>query len=83
MRLLGYSALGLPTVATAVEEIRRMDFANVIGVEDATDSIVAGIQSALDMSRVVPDSIDQYDLNTLVARYEAVITSHDRPNPGA
>lgn len=83
MRLLGYSALGLPTVATAVEEIRRMDFANVIGVEDATDSIVAGIQSALGMSRVVPDTIDQYDLNTLVARYEAVITSHDRPNPGA
>ena len=60
-----------------------MDFANVIGVEDATDSIVSGIQSALNMPRVVPDAIDKYDLNTLVASYEAVITCHDRPNPGA
>ena len=46
MRLLMYAAAGLPTVCTDLEEVRRMQFSNVLLVEDDPLSIAEGIRRA-------------------------------------
>jgi glycosyltransferase involved in cell wall biosynthesis len=73
MRLLMYAAAGLPTVCTDLDEVRRMGFANVVRVNDDPEAIATGVLAALDMPRVRPPQIEHYDLDRLVARYEAVL----------
>ncbi len=73
MRLLQYSAAGLPVVCTDLEEVRRMGFPNVILVADEPRSLAEGIERALTLPRQVPPQIEAYDIQRLTARYEAVL----------
>jgi glycosyltransferase involved in cell wall biosynthesis len=75
MRLLLYSAAGLPTVCTDLEEVRRMNFPNVVLVQDDPASLAAGVRSALQMPRTMPGQISDYDLPVLVERWEGVLCS--------
>jgi glycosyltransferase involved in cell wall biosynthesis len=73
MRLLMYAAAGLPTVCTNLEEVRRMQFPNVVLVEDDARSLAEGVKRALQLPRERPPQIKSYDLRDLVAKYEAVL----------
>jgi glycosyltransferase involved in cell wall biosynthesis len=73
MRLLMYAAAGVPTVCTDLEEVRRMQFANVVLVDDSVQSLVEGIERALQLPKARPPQIEAYDLQSLVAHYEAVL----------
>jgi glycosyltransferase involved in cell wall biosynthesis len=73
MRLLMYAAAGLPTVCTALEEVRRMNFPNVVLVEDTAPSFAAGIRQALTLPRERPAQVAAYDMAHLVTQYEAVL----------
>jgi hypothetical protein len=73
MRLLHYTAAGIPTVCTDLAEVRRMKFPNVVLVEDNSESLANGIEQALRLPRVRPQEIDAYDLRRLAAKYEKVI----------
>ncbi len=73
MRLTAYSALGLPTVATGVEEIKRLGFPNVVTIEPTPESIVEGIHKAMRIERQQPANIRDFDSEYLVPRYEAVL----------
>lgn len=73
MRLLLYTAAGLPVVCTDLEEVRRMDLPNVVLVPDAPGALSEGILVALDRPRGRPPQIEQYDVQRLVDRYEQVL----------
>ena len=73
MRLIMYSAMGLPTVCTDLESVRRMDWPNVVLVEDSAHSMTQGIDQALQMSRIRPSQIDEFDLTYLTQNYEKVL----------
>ena len=73
MRLLMYAAAGLPTVCTDLEEVRRMQFRNVILVDDDPNSLAEGIERALQLPRARPPQIDDYDIGRLVEHFEAVL----------
>lgn len=73
MRLLQYSAAGLPVVCTDLEEVRRMDFPNIILTQDDPRSLAEGIARALTMPRRIPPQVEDYDIHRLTARYEAVL----------
>ena len=79
MRLLMYTAAGLPTVCTNLEEVRRMQFPNVITVEDDPQSFVDGIRRAQQFPRAIPKQIEMYDLSKLTAQYEQVLKGNRRP----
>jgi glycosyltransferase involved in cell wall biosynthesis len=74
MRLLAYAAAGLPTVCTELEEVKRMNFPNVVLVEDSMSAMIDGIKRALRLPRSRPPQMDDYDLRRLVSRYEAVLS---------
>ena len=74
MRLLLYAAASLPTVCTKLEEVRRMNFMNVILVDEDPVSLTRGIMQAIKMPRVQPPQITQYDINRLANQYETVLT---------
>jgi len=73
MRLLMYTAAGLPTVCTDLEEVRRMQFPNVIRVEDNPPAYADGILRARGLPRSIPKEITAYDLNQLTTQYEEVL----------
>lgn len=73
MRLFMYAAAGLPTVCTELEEVRRMQFPNVVLVDDDPQSLAEGIRLALTLPRGRPPQIREYNLPHLVAQYEAVL----------
>jgi glycosyltransferase involved in cell wall biosynthesis len=73
MRLLLYTAAGLPTVCTDLEEVRRMNFPNVVLVRDDPESLADGIRRARGQPRARPAGIAEYDLPRLVDRYEQVL----------
>lgn len=73
MRMLLYAAAGLPTVCTDLEEVRRMNFDNVVRVSDDAPALVSGVELALQLPRKRPPQVEQYDLPTLVRRYEDVL----------
>jgi glycosyltransferase involved in cell wall biosynthesis len=73
MRLLFYSAAGLPVVCTNLEEVRRMGFPNVVLVEDNPGSFADGIRRATKMPRTRPPQIEAFDLKRLASEYEAVL----------
>ena len=73
MRLLLYTAAGLPTVCTQLEEVRRLNFSNVLLVEDNANSLAEGINQALHMPRVRPPQIDEFDLTRLTQKYEEIL----------
>jgi glycosyltransferase involved in cell wall biosynthesis len=73
MRLLQYSAAGLPVVCTDLMEVRRMNFDNVILVEDSPDALVDGIHLAARMPKVRPSQVWDYDLPRLMIRCEQVL----------
>jgi glycosyltransferase involved in cell wall biosynthesis len=74
MRLLFYSAAGLPTVCTNLEEVRRMHFPNVVSVEDGPDALAEGIRHARRLPRSRPALIAKYDLPRLAKRYEKILS---------
>ena len=76
MRLIAYSALGLPTVATNIEEIKRLDFPNVVTVEPNGGSIANGIREAAQMRRQRPSTIKDFDVEYLAQRYEEVLSGN-------
>ncbi len=73
MRILMYTAAGIPVVCTDLEEVRRMQFPNVVLVADNAPALADGIRAALQLPRGRPHEIEAYDLDRLVTRYEAVI----------
>jgi glycosyltransferase involved in cell wall biosynthesis len=73
MRLLMYAAAGLPTVCTDLEEVRRMQFPNVVLVNDDAPSLAEGVGHALQLPRAQPPQIVNYDLHKLVPKYEAIL----------
>lgn len=75
MRLLMYAAAGTPTVCTDLEEVRRIQFANVVLVDDNDESFAAGIRAALQLPRKRPPQITSFDLPNLVQRYEHVLSN--------
>jgi len=76
MRLLQYSAAGLPVVCTDLEEVRRMAFPNVILVDDNPESLAQGIRQALRRPKAVPPQIEWYDIHYLARRYEEILTGN-------
>jgi hypothetical protein len=50
-----------------------MQFANVVLVDDSVQSLVEGIERALQLPKARPPQIEAYDLQSLVAHYEAVL----------
>lgn len=75
MRLLVYSASGLPVVCTELEEVKRMNFQNVVFVADTPESMAKGVQTALGLRRQRPLDIYKYDLPVLVSKYQSVLKS--------
>lgn len=73
MRLLMYAAAGLPIVCTDLEEVRRMQFPNVVLVDDTAESLAEGIKRALQLPRGQPPQVKEFDLPRLIRRYEAVL----------
>lgn len=73
MKLLDYTAAGKPVVATELEEIRRMNFSNVIIVRDDVASLAEGIRKALGAEVKISKDIEKYDINKLAKKYERVI----------
>jgi glycosyltransferase involved in cell wall biosynthesis len=73
MRLLMYTAAGIPTVCTDLEEVRRMQFPNVVLVRDNAESLAEGIRHALHLPQRRPSQIEAYDLQSIVRRYETVL----------
>lgn len=73
MRLIMYSAMGLPTVCTNLESVRRMNWPNVVLVEDSAHSMAEGIHEALQMPRLRPSQIDEFDLTYLTQKYEKLL----------
>jgi glycosyltransferase involved in cell wall biosynthesis len=73
MRLLMYAAAGVPTVCTDLEEVRRMNFPNVVRVADDAQSFADGIRCALQRPHISPPDIQDYDLHRIVNHYEAVL----------
>ena len=74
MRLLMYAAAGIPTVCTDLDEVRRMQFPNVVLVDDSAQSLAEGIRRALELPRIRPPQIEEYDIRRLVAQYEVVLS---------
>ncbi|WP_129672188.1 glycosyltransferase [Candidatus Chloroploca sp. Khr17] len=73
MRLLMYSAAGIPVVCTDLEEVRRMNFPNVVLVEEDAASLIDGIKLALMLPRQRTREIEAYDLHKLAMKYEMVL----------
>jgi len=73
MRLLVYSAAGIPAVCTDLEEVRRWNFPNVVLVDDTPEALAQGIRSALRLPRGCPPQIDQFDIKRLAHLYEIVL----------
>jgi glycosyltransferase involved in cell wall biosynthesis len=73
MRLLMYAAAGLPTVCTNLEEVRRMRFPNVVLVEDDAQSLLEGVERALQLPHGRPPQIEMYDLHNLTKQYEEIL----------
>jgi glycosyltransferase involved in cell wall biosynthesis len=73
MRLLEYSALGKPVVCTDLNEVRRMNFENVLLVEDNAEALADGITRALTTTPVVPAALQGYDLARLTAQLESIL----------
>jgi glycosyltransferase involved in cell wall biosynthesis len=74
MRLLLYTAAGLPTVCTELEEARRMGFPNVVLVKDNPESLADGIRRARLLPRTRPVQIAAYGLRRLAKEYEMVLS---------
>ncbi len=75
MRLLHYSAVGAKVVCTSLEEVRRMNFENVLLAKNDKTDFAAKVQDALELPHQVPHSLPQYDISTLTRRYETVLAS--------
>lgn len=73
IKLLEYTAAGKPVVATELEEVKRMNFSNVILVKDDAISLADGIKKAFESKVKIPKEIEKYDINKLAKKYEKVI----------
>jgi glycosyltransferase involved in cell wall biosynthesis len=73
MRLLQYSAAGLPVVCTNLEEVSRMNFRNVVRVDDNVNAFIAGIRQAVIIPKGRPSQLMDYDLPLLVSRWESIL----------
>lgn len=73
MRLLMYSAAGVPAVCTDLVSIRALQLPNVVLVDDHAHALAEGIRSALHLPRQRPSIIEKYDLRKLVKEYENVL----------
>lgn len=75
IKLLEYTAAGKPVVSTDLEEVKRMNFSNVILVKDNPKSLAEGIKKALNTQLEIPEKIKEYDINRLVEKYEEILSS--------
>ena len=74
MRLLMYTAAGVPTVCTDLTSVREMRLPNTVLVADNSQALVEGILTALQLPRQRPAEIETYNLPCLVKKYEAVLS---------
>jgi hypothetical protein len=56
-----------------LEEVRRMNFPNVVLVSHNGRSLAEGIMTALNMERKQPPQIHNYDINLLARKYEEIL----------
>lgn len=73
MRLLSYSAAGIPVVCTNLEEVKRMGFSNVILVNDNVEALIEGISIALRKEKQVPPQLINYDNKYLVNKLQNIL----------
>ncbi len=73
IKLLEYLATGIPVVSTDLEEVRRMNFPNVILVEEDAAAMAEGIKAAFQLPRGRPPQIESYDIHRLVDQFECVL----------
>lgn len=73
IKVLEYTAARKPVVCTDLEEIKRMDFSNVVLVKDNPESLAEGIKKALSSDLEIPTKIEEYDINRLAEKYEKIL----------
>jgi glycosyltransferase involved in cell wall biosynthesis len=73
IKLLEYTAAGKPVVSTNLEEVKRMNFSNVVLVKDDAVALAEGIKRALNSKLKIPKKIKEYDIKRLANKYEAVL----------
>ena len=73
MRLLVYTAAGIPVVCTDLEEVHRMQLPNVVLVTEDSAALAEGIRKALTLPRQRPQEIYEYEVGHLVEAYENIL----------
>lgn len=73
IKLLEYTAAGKPVVSTDLEEVKRMNFSNVILTRDSPNSLAEGIKKAIDLKVEIPREIGTYDITLLTKKYRRVL----------
>lgn len=73
IKVLEYTAADKSVVCTDLEEIKRMEFSNVILVKDNSESLAEGIEKAINTKVKIPEKIKDYDINKLAMEYERVL----------
>jgi glycosyltransferase involved in cell wall biosynthesis len=74
IKLFEYTAAKVPVVSTNLEEIKRLNFSNVILVNDNATDLVDGIKKALEWKPKFPD-IEKYEWKNLAKKYAKLIES--------
>jgi glycosyltransferase involved in cell wall biosynthesis len=75
IKLFEYLAAGLPIISTDLEEVRRMNFPNVVLVKDDPNSLADGIKFAMHLPHIRPPNLSDYDLPKLVDHWEQLLSS--------
>ncbi len=72
IKLFEYTAAKVPVVSTNMEEVKRLNFDNVILINDNATDLAIGIKKALDWKPKFPD-IEKYEWKNLAKGYSEVI----------
>ncbi len=73
IKLFEYTAAKVPVVSTNLEEVKRLNFDNVILVNDNAADLAEGIKKALDWKPKFPD-IEKYEWKNLAESYSKIIS---------
>jgi teichuronic acid biosynthesis glycosyltransferase TuaH len=80
MRVISHCAAGSQVVCTELEEVRRMNLANVTLVENTPEAFARAVREMLGRPRMRTAGIEKYDLARLVADYTRVLGIQARSN---
>lgn len=74
IKLFEYTAAKVPVVSTNLEEVKRLNFDNVMLINDNPTDLTIGIKKALDWNPKFPD-IEKYEWKNLAKKYTELIES--------